>query len=68
MGGIGLDAMYCGSFSMICQWSRIDLENCLRSDEYRVTRLGGQIWNWTDLELNATRVEESFGDVASDDF
>ena len=22
-----------GSFSMICQWSRTDLENCLSSDE-----------------------------------
>ena len=22
---------------MICQWSRIDLENCLPSDEYGVT-------------------------------
>ena len=27
----------CGSFSMMCQWFRTDLENCLPSDEYGVT-------------------------------
>ena len=27
----------CGSFSMICQWSSTDLENCLPSSKYGVT-------------------------------
>ena len=27
----------CGSFSIMCQWSHTDLENCLPSDEYGVT-------------------------------
>ena len=35
---VGLDQMRsCGSFSMICQWSRTDLENCLPSGEYGIT-------------------------------
>ena len=37
----------CGAFSMICQWSDTDLENCLPSNEYWV-RTGR-----TALELDA---------------
>ena len=37
MVGLGQMLCSCGSFSMICQCSRTDLENCLPSDEYRVT-------------------------------
>ena len=33
----------CGSFSMICQWSRTDLENCLPFDEYGIT-IGRTVW------------------------
>ena len=60
----------CGSFSMICQWFRTDLENCLPSDEYGVTT------GRTDLEIDASgfleksvrRVEEGFRDAVSDHF
>ena len=37
----------CGSFSMICQWFRTDLGNCLPSDEFGV-KTGRR-----DLELDA---------------
>ena len=37
MGGLSQMLCSCGSFSMICQWSRTDLENCLTFDEYGVT-------------------------------
>ena len=37
MGGLVQILCSCRSFSMICQWSRTDLENCLPSDEYGVT-------------------------------
>ena len=50
MRGLGQMLCSCGSFSMICQWSRIDLENCLPFDEYGVTT------GRTDLELDAFRV------------
>ena len=40
----------CGSFSIMCQWSRTDLENCLPSDEYGVTT------GRTVLELDALGV------------
>ena len=48
MGGFGQMLCSCGSFSMICQWSHTDLENCflLMSME---SRLGGQIWNLMPL-------------------
>ena len=36
-GGWGQMLCSCGSFSMMCQCSCIDLENCLPSDEYGVT-------------------------------
>ena len=32
-GGLGQMLCSCGSFSMICQWFRADLENCLPSGE-----------------------------------
>ena len=47
MEGLGQILCSCGSFSMICQWSRTDLENCLPSDECGVTT------GRTDLELDA---------------
>ena len=47
MGGLGQMLCSCESFSMICQWSCTDLENCLPSDEYGVTT------GRTDLELDA---------------
>ena len=37
MGGLVQILCSSGSFSMICQWSCTDLENCLPSDEYGVT-------------------------------
>ena len=37
MEGLGQMLCSCGSFSVMCQWSRTDLENCLLSNEYRVT-------------------------------
>ena len=37
MVGWGQMLCSCGSFSMMCQWSRTDLENCLPSDEYGLT-------------------------------
>ena len=37
MEGLGQILFSCGPFSMICQWSCTDLENCLPSDEYGVT-------------------------------
>ena len=46
MGELGQMLCSCGSFSMIFQWCRTDLENCLLSDEYGVTT-----WS-TDLELD----------------
>ena len=48
-GGLGQMLCSCGSFSMIYQWSRTDLENCLPSDEYGFTT------GRTDLELDALR-------------
>ena len=50
MDGLGQILCSCGSFSMICQWSRTDLENCLPSDEYGVTT------GTTNLGLDAFRV------------
>ena len=51
-GGEGLDQMLCscGSFSMMCQWSHIDLENFLPFDEYSIT-IGRTV-----LELDALGV------------
>ena len=46
MGGLGQIQCSSGSFSMICQWFRTDLENCPLSDEYGVTT------GRTDLELD----------------
>ena len=69
----GLDQMLCCCVSslMICQWSRTDLENCLPSSEYGVTT-GRAVLELDALrdsvEKSITRVEESFGDAASDDF
>ena len=40
----------CRSVSMIYQWSRTDLENCLPSDEYGVTT------GRTDFELDAFEI------------
>ena len=37
----------CGSFSITCQWSHTDLENCPPSDEYGFTT------GRKDLELDA---------------
>ena len=37
MGRFGQMLCSCGSFSMICQLSRTDLENCLPFNEYGVT-------------------------------
>ena len=50
MRGLGQMLCSCGSFSMICHWSGIDLENCRPFDEYGVTT------GRTDLELDAFRV------------
>ena len=47
MGVLGQMLCSCGSFSMICQWSRTNLVNCLPSEEYEVTT------GRTDLELDA---------------
>ena len=44
MGGLGQILCSCGSFSMICQWSRTDLENVFLPMNME-SRLGGQIWN-----------------------
>ena len=37
MGALGQMLCNYESFSMICQWSHTDLENCLPSHEYEVT-------------------------------
>ena len=50
MGALGQMLRSCESFSMICQWSRTDLEICLPSDESGVTTGG------IDLELRALGV------------
>ena len=34
MRGLGQMLCSCGSFSVICEWSCTDLENCLPFDEY----------------------------------
>ena len=47
MEGLGQILCSCASFSMICQWSGTDLENCLPFDECGVTT------GRTDLELDA---------------
>ena len=47
MEGLGQMLRSCGSFSMICQWSHNDLENCLPSDKCGVTT------GREDLELDA---------------
>ena len=50
MGGLGQMLCSCGSFSVICQWFRTNMENYLPSDEYRVTT------GRTHLELDAFEV------------
>ena len=50
IGGLGQILSSCRSFSMMCQWFRADLENCLPSDEYGVTT------GRTGLELDALGV------------
>ena len=47
MGGLSQMLCSCGSFSIICQWSRTDLENCLTFHEY------GVMTGRTDLEIDA---------------
>ena len=49
-GCLGQMLCSCGLFSMICQWFCTELENCLLSDEYRVTT------ERTVLELDALGV------------
>ena len=48
----------CGSFSMICQLSCTDLENCLPFNEYGVT-IGMAVWDLMPLEFCGEECYES---------